>query len=76
MFRQDRLSLRATCDWSTEQLSLALEKVKKVKVGRRRREGWLVMILREFLSRKLRVAKMASANWGRNRVAMVTPSRL
>ena len=75
MFRQDRLSLRATCDWSTEQ-SLALEKVKKVKVGRRRREGWLVMILREFLSRRLRVAKMASANWGRNRVAMVTPSRI
>ena len=75
MFRQDRLSLRATCDWSTEQ-SLALEKVKKVKVGRRRREGWLVIILREFLSRKLRVAKMASANWGRNRVAMVTASRI
>ena len=56
--------------------TLTLEKVKKVKMGRRRREGWLVMILREFLSRKLRVAKMASANWGRNRVAMVTASRI
>ena len=27
---------------------MTLEKVKKVKVGRRRREGWLVMILMEL----------------------------
>ena len=66
MFRQDRLSLRATCDWSTEQ-SLALEKVKKVKVGRRRREGWLVMILRELLLLRSSVEKIAKRNRGANR---------
>ena len=39
--------------------TFTLEKVKKVKVGRRRREGWWVMILREFLLRMLRVKKIA-----------------
>ena len=39
--------------------TLTLEKVKKVKMGRRRREGWWVMILREFLLLRLRVEKMA-----------------
>ena len=47
--------------------TLTLEKVKKVKVGRRRREGWLVMILREFLLLlKSRVEKMARRNWAAN----------
>jgi len=36
-----------------------LEKVKKVKMGRRRREGWWKMILRNFLELRLRVEKMA-----------------
>ena len=39
--------------------ALTLEKVKKVKVGRRRREGWWVMILKEFLVLMSRVEKIA-----------------
>ena len=47
---------------------LILEKVKKVKVGRRRREGcWVMMILTERLLFRLRVEKMASTYWGANR---------
>ena len=44
--------------------TLTLEKVKKVKMGRRRREGWWVMILREFLSSllRLRMEKMAKVH--------------
>ena len=44
--------------------------MKKVKVGRRRREGWLVMILREVLLFKLRVEKIARRSWGTNRMAI------
>ena len=48
--------------------TLTLEKVKWVKVGRRRREGWWVMILREFLLLlRSRVVKMARTNPGANR---------
>ena len=46
---------------------LTLEKVKKVKVGRRRREGWWVMILRELLLLRLRVEKMARRHCGQKR---------
>ena len=48
-----------TLDSLPQENTLTLEKVKKVKVGRRRREGWWVMILREFLLLRLRVEKMA-----------------
>ena len=51
---------------------MTLEKVKKVKVGRRRREGWWVMILREFLVLRSRVEKMARRNWGANRRQTLT----
>ena len=47
---------------------MTLEKVKKVKVGRRRREGWLLMILREVLLFKLRVKKITRTSWGTNRM--------
>ena len=39
---------------------MTLVKVKKVKVGRRRRDGWWVIILREYLLLRLRLReKMA-----------------
>ena len=40
---------------------MTLEKVKKVMVGRRRREGcWVMMILTELLLFRLRVENIAS----------------
>ena len=59
--------LNLTRDSPPLQPTLTLEKVKKVKVGRRRREGWWVMILREFLLLRFRVEKMARRHWGANR---------
>ena len=51
--------------------SLSLENVKKVKTGRRRMEGWRVMILRELLLLKFRLEKMARTAWGRKRRPIV-----
>ena len=59
MLTQANFLLNLTLDSPPLQHTLTLEKVKKVKVGRRRREGWWVMILREFLLLRLRVEKMA-----------------
>ena len=59
--------LNLTRDSPPLQPTLTLEKVKKVTVGRRRREGWWVMILREFLLLRFRVEKMARRHWGANR---------
>ena len=47
-------------------LCLILLKVKKVTMGRIMREGCLQRIFREDLSRKFRVEKIESRNWGRN----------
>ena len=44
--------------------------MKKVKVGRRRREGWLVMILKELILFGLRVKKLARRSWGTSRMHM------
>ena len=49
---------------------MTLEKVKKVKVGRRRREGWLVMILKELILFGVRVKKLARRSWGTSRMHM------
>ena len=59
MLTQVNFLLNLTLDSLPQENTLTLEKVKKVKVGRRRREGWWVMILREFLLLRLRVEKMA-----------------
>ena len=48
-----------------------MEKVKKVKTGRRRREGWRVKILKELLL-MLRVEKMARIYCGANRMEIDT----
>ena len=48
--------------------------MKKVTVGRIRREGCLYRILREDLSRKFRVEKRARRRKGRNNRMMVTLS--
>ena len=61
------LLLNMIRDSPPQQPTLSLEKVKKVKVGRRRREGWWVMILREFLLLRSSVEKMAKRNRGANR---------
>ena len=58
MLTQVNFLLNLTCD-SMLSLTWTLEKVKKVKVGRRRREGWWVMILMELLLLELMVEKMA-----------------
>ena len=50
---------------------LSLENVKKVKTGRRRMEGWRVMISRELLLLKFRLEKMARTAWGRKRRPIV-----
>ena len=57
MLTQVYFLLNPTCD--SQPNPLTLEKVKKVKVGRRRREGWWVTILREFLLVMSRVEKIA-----------------
>ena len=63
MLIQVNVLLNLTCDSTPLQLTLTLEKVKKVKVGRRRREGWLVMILSKVLQLLLlRVDKIARRN--------------
>ena len=67
MLTQVKTLLNLTRDSPLMQPTLTLEKVKKVKVGRRRREGWWVMILREFLLLRFRVEKMARKHWGANR---------
>ena len=59
MLTQVNFLLNWTLDSLPQENTLTLEKVKKVKVGRRRREGWLVMILRELMLLRLRVEKMA-----------------
>ena len=46
--------------------------MKKVKTGRRRMEGWRVMIFsRELLLLKFRLEKMARTAWGRKRRPIV-----
>ena len=70
MLTQVNFLLNLTRDSPPLQDILTLEKVKEVKVGRRRREGWLVMILREVLLFKLRVEKIARRSWGTNRMAI------
>ena len=64
MLIQVNFLLNTTPDTSP---TLTLEKVKNEKMGRRRREGWRVMILREFLLLRLRVEKMAKRHWGEKR---------
>ena len=61
MLIQENFLLNKTLD------SLSLENVKKVKTGRRRMEGWRVMISRELLLLKFRLEKMARTAWGRKR---------
>ena len=65
MLIQENFLLNMTLD------SLSLENVKKVKTGRRRMEGWRVMILRELLLLKFRLEKMARTAWGRKRRPIV-----
>ena len=67
MLIQENFLLNMTLD------SLSLENVKKVKTGRRRMEGWRVMIFsRELLLLKFRLEKMARTAWGRKRRPIVT----
>ena len=65
MLIQENFLLNMTLD------SLSLENVKKVKTGRRRMEGWRVMISRELLLLKFRLEKMARTAWGRKRRPIV-----
>ena len=65
MLIQENFLLKLTLD------SLSLENVKKVKTGRRRMEGWRVMISRELLLLKFRLEKMARTAWGRKRRPIV-----
>ena len=66
MLIQENFLLKLTLD------SLSLENVKKVKTGRRRMEGWRVMIFsRELLLLKFRLEKMARTAWGRKRRPIV-----
>ena len=67
MLIQENFLLKLTLD------PLSLENVKKVKTGRRRMEGWRVMIFsRELLLLKFRLEKMARTAWGRKRRPIVT----
>ena len=59
MLIKENFLLNLTRESPPQGNTLTLEKVKKVKVGRRRREGWWVMIFREFLLLRLRVEKIA-----------------
>ena len=70
MLTQVNFLLNLTRDSPPQQQILTLEKVKKVKVGRRRREGWLVMILKELILFGLRVKKLARRSWGTSRMDM------
>ena len=54
----ENLTLLSPQHWS-------LENVKKVIMGRSRREGCLVRILREFLLLKSRVEMAARSSWGK-----------
>ena len=66
MLIQENFLLNLTLD------SSSLENVKKVKTGRRRMEGWRVMIFsRELLLLKFRLEKMARTAWGRKRRPIV-----
>ena len=65
MLIQENFLLNMTLD------SLSLENVKKVKTGRRRMEGWRVMISRELLLLKFRLEKKARTAWGRKRRPIV-----
>ena len=65
MLIQENFLLNMTLD------PLSLENVKKVKTGRRRMEGWRVMISRELLLLKFRLEKMARTAWGRKRRPIV-----
>ena len=65
MLIQVILLLNLTLDSPLLQLTLSLENVKKVKTGRRRMEGWRVMISRELLLLKFRLEKMARIACGR-----------
>ena len=67
MLIQVNFLLNMTLDSLPQENTLTLEKVKKVKVGRRRREGWWVMILRELLLLRSSVEKIAKRNRGANR---------
>ena len=71
MLIQVILLLNLTLDSPLLQLTLSLENVKKVKTGRRRMEGWRVMISRELLLLKFRLEKMARTAWGRKRRPIV-----
>ena len=65
MLIQENFLLNMTLD------SLSLENVKKVKTGRRRMEGWRVMISRELLLLKFKLEKMARTACGRKRRPIV-----
>ena len=71
MLIQENFLLNLILDSGPLQLTLSLENVKKVKTGRRRMEGWRVMILRELLLLKFRLEKMARTAWGRKRRPIV-----
>ena len=72
MLIQENFLLNMTLDLPSLQLTLSLENVKKVKTGRRRMEGWRVMIFsRELLLLKFRLEKMARTAWGRKRRPIV-----
>ena len=70
MLTQVNFLLNLTLDSLPQENTLTLEKVKKVKVGRRRREGWLVMILKELILFGVRVKKLARRSWGTSRMDM------
>ena len=72
MLIQENFLLKLILDSGPLQLTLSLENVKKVKTGRRRMEGWRVMISRELLLLKFRLEKMARTAWGRKRRPIVT----
>ena len=70
MLTEVNFLLNMTLDSLPQENTLTLEKVKKVKVGRRRREGWLVMILKELILFGVRVKKLARRSWGTSRMDM------
>ena len=72
MLTKVNLLLSMTRDSPPQQPTLSFEKVRNEKVGRRRREGWWVMILREFLLLRSSVEKIAKRNRGANRKNIVT----
>ena len=75
MLIQENFLLNLTLDSPPLQLTSSLENVKKVKTGRRRMEGWRVMISRELLLLKFRLEKMARTAWGRKRRPIVMARR-